>query len=70
MSYVEKFNLCTCFSSVSQCSFWAFGQAEIAFLLNPKLINRLCVVHIFGYILHIWHQQQSTTSNQKMLQWK
>ena len=45
-----------------------FGKLKLRFLLKPKLINRLCLVHIFGYIWHIWHHQQSTTSKQKLLQ--
>jgi len=27
-----------------------FGKMKLLFLLNLKLINRFCVVHIFGYI--------------------
>jgi len=37
MTYDEKFDLCTCFSSVTQCSFSAFLQAEIAISAQPQI---------------------------------
>jgi len=68
MSYDEKFNLCTFSQAFQNVHFRHFGKLKLRFLLNPKLINRMCLVHIFGYIWHIWLQQESTTTNQKMLQ--
>jgi len=51
MSYDEKFNLCTYFSSVSQCSFSAFWQAEIA-ISDQLQINQqvVCSTHFWIYL--------------------
>jgi len=58
MSYDEKFNLCTCFSSVSQCSFSAFWQAEIANSAQPQ-INQQVVSST-----HFWIYLTSTTKHE------
>jgi len=52
--YVEKFNLCSCFSSVSQCSFSAFWQAEIAISSQPQ-INQQVVrsTHFWIYLTYL-----------------
>jgi len=54
MSYDEKFNLRTCFSSVSQCSFSAFWQAEIAISAQPQ-INQQVVssTHFWIYLTYL-----------------
>jgi len=54
MSYDEKFNLCTGFSSVSQCSFSAFWQAEIAISAQPQ-INQQVVssTHFWIYLTYL-----------------
>jgi len=54
MSYDEKFNMCTCFSSVSQCSLSAFGQAEIAISAQPQ-INQMVVgsTHFWIYLTYL-----------------
>jgi len=49
MSYDEKLNLCTCFSSVSQCSFSAFWQAEISISAQPQ-INQQVVSSTYFWI--------------------
>jgi len=49
--YDEKFNLCSCFSSVSQCSFSAYWQAVIA--ISPQTqINQqvVCSTHFWIYL--------------------
>ena len=51
--YDEKFNLCTCFSSVSQCSFSAFWQAEISILPQPQ-INQQVVGSTQFWIYLFW----------------
>jgi len=51
MSYDEKFNLCTCFSSVSQCSFSAIWQAEIAISAQPQINQQVvCSTHFWIYV--------------------
>jgi len=54
MSYDEKFNLCTCFSSVSQCSFSAFWLSEIAVFPQPQ-INQQVVssTHFWIYLTYL-----------------
>ena len=47
ISYDEKFNLCTCFLSVSLSSFSAFWQAENAIRAQPHIRQRS---KRFGYI--------------------
>jgi hypothetical protein len=47
MSYDEKFNLCTCLSSVSQCSFSAFWQVEIAISAQPQINQQVVCSTLF-----------------------
>jgi len=52
MSYDEKFILCTCFSSVSQCSFSAIWQAEIAISAQPQINQQVvCSTHFWIYLV-------------------
>ena len=54
-SYDEKFNFCTYFSSVSQCSFSAFWQAEIAISPQPQINQQVvCSTHLFLKIVLIF----------------
>jgi len=51
MSYDKKFNLCTCFSSVSQCSFSAFWEAEIAISAQHQINQEVvCSTHFWIYL--------------------
>jgi len=47
MRYLIRVNVSQVFHNVH---FRHFGKLKLLFLLNHKLINSLCVVHIFGYI--------------------
>jgi hypothetical protein len=54
MSYDEKFNFCTCFSSVSQCSFSAFWQAAIAISSQPQIIQQvMCSTHFWIFLTYL-----------------
>jgi hypothetical protein len=54
MSYDEKFNLCTCLSSASQCSFSAFWQAEIAISSQPQINQHVvCSTHFWIYLTYL-----------------
>jgi hypothetical protein len=46
----EKFNLFTCFLSVSLCSFSAFWRAENAISAHHNIRHKLYVVNDFGYV--------------------
>jgi len=52
-AYDEKFNIWTCFSRVSQCSFSAFWQAEIAISPQPQ-INQQVVCSTRFWIYFFW----------------
>jgi len=52
-AYDDKFNFLTCFSSVSQCSFSAFWQDEIAISAQPQ-INQQVVGSTQFWIYLFW----------------